>query len=139
MNKKNIFIGSIILVVIAIFYFWFMNHYGKSNATSETNKGYVSGHVSIGPICPVQREGEPCLIPPETYTSREVIIYKANSKTILKKVRLDSEGNYEIALKSGNYWVQINHAGIGEGEKKEAVIKSSQTEIIDFDIDTGIR
>lgn len=139
MNKKNIFIGSIIIVIIALLYFWFMNPYGKSNTGDEENNGYAVGHINIGPICPVQREGEPCPIPTEAYASREVIIYKMDGKTILKKARLDSGGDYKVALKPGNYLIQINPAGIGEGEKKEVVIKQSQTEIIDFDIDTGIR
>lgn len=139
MNKKNIFIGSIVFVVIALLCFWFVNHYSKSNIDREKNKGSVSGHIDIGPICPVERKDTPCLIPPETYSSREVIIYKKNGKTIAKKVKIDNNGDYKTDLIPGNYFVQVKPAGIGEGEKKEVIIKSYENSVINFDIDTGIR
>ena len=101
--------------------------------------GYVSGHVTIGPICPVEREGEQCVIPPETYTSREVLIYSANQTTVLERGKLDALGNYKMALQPGSYYVQISPAGIGPGEKKAVTVKSFETAVVNFDIDTGIR
>ena len=40
---------------------------------------------------------------------------------------------------AGKYFVQISPAGIGAGEKKPAIVKSFETTVVDFDIDTGIR
>ncbi len=55
----------------------------KSTATIKVSKkpvaqnnGTVSGTVTIGPICPVERVDEPCEVPPETYTSRKIIVYE---------------------------------------------------------------
>ena len=138
MNKK-IIIGLIIVIVIIVAYRFYANLYNQSKENSLIETGFVVGHIAIGPICPVEREGGPCPIPPEVYSSREVIIYKTDGKTILKRSRLDSEGNYKIELEHGNYWVQINPAGIGAGEKKKVNIKQSQTTVVNFDIDTGIR
>ncbi|KKQ35409.1 MAG: hypothetical protein US50_C0015G0001, partial [Candidatus Nomurabacteria bacterium GW2011_GWB1_37_5] len=109
------------------------------NSSSNTTAGYVSGHVTIGPFCPVEREGEPCDTPPEAYTSREVIIYENNGSTEKERVNLDQNGNYKITLGPGNYFAQIEPAGIGPGEKKPFTVTSFETTTVDFDIDTGIR
>lgn len=109
----------------------------KDSARVEV--GYVKGHVTIGPFCPVERVDEPCKVPPEAYTSREAVIYLADKVTITKRVHLDTNGNYQITLPPGSYFAQIAPAGIGQGEKKPLTIKSTKTTVVDFDIDTGIR
>jgi len=101
--------------------------------------GYVAGHVTIGPFCPVEREGETCEVPPEAYSSREVIVYESNGVTVKEKGKIDAEGNYKITLGPGNYFIQIEPAGIGPGEKKPVTVKSFETTTLNFDIDTGIR
>jgi hypothetical protein len=102
--------------------------------------GYVAGHVTIGPNCPgPQREGQVCVTPPSAYSSREVFVYDADGKTVNEKGKIDSEGNYKIAVGPGNYFVQVVPAGIGPGEKKPVTIESFKTSTVDFDIDTGIR
>lgn len=102
--------------------------------------GYVAGQITIGPNCPgPEREGYPCSAPAEAYTSREALAYESDGKTIKQRTHLDTEGNYRMPLPPGNYFLQISPAGIGPGEKKPALIKSNQTTVVNFDIDTGIR
>ena len=107
--------------------------------TGRIAGGYVSGYVNIGPFCPVEREGVPCAVPPEAYTSREVVVYQSDRFTEKERVNLDKDGNYKITLGPGNYFAQIEPAGIGPGEKKPFTVISFQTTTVDFDIDTGIR
>jgi len=107
--------------------------------SANSASGYVAGHVTIGPICPVERVDQPCKPSPETYTSREVIVYGSDAATVKTRTHLDGEGNYRIALSPGKYFLQISPAGIREGEKKPVTITSGTTTIVDFDIDTGIR
>jgi hypothetical protein len=109
--------------------------------TSSLNaaSGSIFGHVTIGPNCPVEQEGKPCPTPPETYTSREAIVYGSDSVTVKDRIHLSTEGSYMFTLPAGQYYVQISPAGIGEGEKKPAVVKADQTTEVNFDIDTGIR
>lgn len=101
--------------------------------------GYVTGHVSIGPNCPVERIDQPCKTPPEAYSSREVIVYESDGATINKKGSIDKEGNYKIALAPGKYFIQVSPAGIRPGEKIPLTVKSLETTNVNFDIDTGIR
>jgi len=110
---------------------------GAGSTTSAV--GYVSGHVSIGPNCPVEQVGKPCPPPPAAYSSREVVVYEKDGITIKEKSKINAQGDYKITLAPGIYFIQINPAGIGPGEKKQVTIVSTQTSTIDFDIDTGIR
>jgi hypothetical protein len=112
----------------------------KTVVSSEKKSlGTISGMVTIGPFCPLQRDGVPCPVPPDAYTSREVIVYAENGTTVQARTKLDTSGRYTIAIPPGRYFVQINPAGIGPGEKKSAVVTAAQTTVINFDIDTGIR
>jgi hypothetical protein len=101
--------------------------------------GTLSGTVTIGPICPVEREGVPCDIPAEVYTSRNIVVYGENGMNVLKKEPLDTTGHFSISLAPGKYQLQIDPAGIGAGEKKLVTVTSGKTIVTDFDIDTGIR
>lgn len=101
--------------------------------------GFATGHVTIGPVCPVERIDSPCVIPPETYTSRSIVVYANDGITKVEKTRLDADGSFSVALQAGNYWLQVQPAGIGLGEKKLVSILPNEATTVDFDIDTGIR
>ncbi len=111
----------------------------KSTNDSNFQTGVVNGHITIGPFCPVERIDHPCTVPPEAYTSRSIIVYETDNLSIFKKVSLDTNGNYSLALPVGTYWLQVEPAGIGAGEKKKVVIGTNTINVIDFVIDTGIR
>ena len=141
MKKMVLLIVGIIVILVGGF-FMFSNQNFEDESTDgsqKTAEGYISGHVTIGPFCPVEQEGNRCIVPVEVYTSRNVVVYEVNGLTIKEKIKLDGKGNYKIAISPGTYWVQIQPAGIGPGEKKNAVVTSFKTTTIDFDIDTGIR
>lgn len=145
MRKSNVLILIAIIILVGVGFFIFKS---SKIATDVENPipipdriaaGYIAGSVTIGPFCPVEREGVPCIVPPEAYTSRSVIVYENNRTTIREKGKLDSSGKYNISIGPGNYFIQIDPAGIGPGEKKPATVKSFETTVVDFDIDTGIR
>ena len=104
--------------------------------------GVLEGHVTIGPLVPVVREGEPEPTPnPEVYAAREVVVFKANGKTEFTRIEIDSSGNYRAELPVGTYVVDINHLGIDMAKDlpKEITITEQAVTILDIDIDTGIR
>ena len=110
-----------------------------SAAASSVSQGTVQGAVTIGPICPVESIDHPCVVPPETYTARSVIVYAADKVTELEQQPLDHLGHYTLSLKPGTYGLQIRPAGIGAGEIKPVTVTPNHTSIVDFTIDTGIR
>ena len=105
-------------------------------------KGTLEGHVAIGPLVPVMREGEPTPTPaPEVYAAREIVVYARNGKTEVARAQIDSGGIYRIALPAGTYVIDINRLGMdhGTGLPKEIEIAGGQVTRLDIEIDTGIR
>jgi hypothetical protein len=104
--------------------------------------GTLEGHVTIGPLVPVAREGEPEPTPrPEVYASRQIVIYAQDGRTEITRVQFDGKGNYRVTLPVGTYVVDINHVGIDHGIDlpKTVEILSRQVTRLDVEIDTGIR
>lgn len=106
---------------------------------SVTKTGTVQGTVTVSPVCPVERIDTPCVVPPETYTSRKVVAYDAQGVRVIKELSLKGDGSYVLTLEPGTYLLQIVPAGIGEGEKKSIGIIANTTSTVDFAIDSGIR
>jgi hypothetical protein len=104
--------------------------------------GVLTGHVSIGPLVPVVREGVPEPTPaPEVYAARQVVIYRSDGRKEIARAGIDASGDYRVDLAPGNYVVDINHGGIdmASGLPAEIQIQAGQITRLDIDIDTGIR
>ena len=104
--------------------------------------GVLEGHVTIGPLVPVVREGEPEPTPaPEVYASRQIVIYAKDWRTEITRVQIDSKGDYWVELPVGTYVVDINHVGIERGIDlpMRVGIFSQRVTRLDVEIDTGIR
>jgi hypothetical protein len=107
-----------------------------------TGVGILFGHVTIGPLVPVLREGETEPTPsPEMFAQREVVILDARGKKEIKRVQVDASGSYQIELPSGVYTVDINRIGIDTAAGLPAQIEIRPDEVVQLDIsiDTGIR
>lgn len=107
----------------------------------EKGQAVVFGKVDIGPICPVEREGVPCPVPPEVYTSREVIVYKKDGKTIVARQHLNLKGEYRFEIPAGSYVIDIAQSGIDFSKELPLDITLSEGKLLEvnFSIDTGIR
>jgi hypothetical protein len=104
--------------------------------------GVLEGHVTIGPLVPVVREGEEAPTPaPEVYMAREIVIFRENGKTEFTRLKIDTQGNYRAELPVGTYVVDINRIGIDSaaGLPKQIEITRRGITKLDIDIDTGIR
>jgi len=113
-----------------------------SCAQAPRQSGILKGHVSIGPLLPVQRVGEVEPTPsPEIYKDREIVIYLKDGKTEFARLKLDDHGDYRATLPVGTYVVDINHLGIDMSRELPKVVEIREGEItrLDIDIDTGIR
>ncbi len=104
--------------------------------------GSLEGHVSIGPLLPVQRSGEPTpTVPPDAYAARQIIVYQADGKTVVTRLTPDKDGNYRVQLAPGTYVVGMARVGIDRARDLPATVTvtSGQTTRLDIDVDTGIR
>ena len=112
---------------------------GCTAGTTET--GLLQGHVTIGPIWPVEREGEEREIPCEVYQARKIMVYDKNGHDLLEQVDIDCHGRYRVELEPGVYTVDINRIGIDYSSDvpRQVEIMAGMTFRLDIDIDTGIR
>ena len=103
--------------------------------------GTLDGQVTIGPLQPVQREGEVTVVPPEVYAARKVMVYDKSGKNLIKQVDIDGKGHYQVELQPGTYTITLKPNGIDRSGEvpRQIEIKSGETVTINIDIDTGIR
>ena len=80
-------------------------------------------------------------MPPEAYTSREVILYGADGTTEIKRMNFAPDGTYQFAVPAGVYVLDTPKARIGGSSDlpKTLTVKAGETLVVDFGIDTGIR
>lgn len=124
----------------------FVGHAGPNCEFAEcpsigSTVGILSGKVTIGPICPVERVGVPCPVPSEAYLSREFIAVGTDGKTVAS-FHADPDGSYNVSLAPGIYVVKSAKTGIGYFSKDlpaTVTIVSGQTVTLNINIDTGIR
>ena len=113
-----------------------------SCSTATQAPGALEGHVTIGPLLPVVRQGEPEPTPaPAVYAARQIVVLAADGQKEISRVQIDPNGTYRTALPAGTYVVDINHAGIdrGIGLPQTVEIVSGAVVRLDVEIDTGIR
>jgi hypothetical protein len=104
--------------------------------------GILEGHVTIGPLAPVVREGQAEPTPaPEVYAGREIVVYERDGRTEFTRLKIDANGNYRIELPVGTYVIDINHLGLDMAEDlpQEIEITPQCITRLDIAIDTGIR
>ena len=101
--------------------------------------GSLSGKVTAGPFCPVERVGVPCPVPPDAYSSRDVRIYKTDGTTLVTTKNLNADGTYKLELPAGEYIAEVVGFGMRGNERFRVKILTAQTTELNFNIDTGIR
>lgn len=109
---------------------------------SESGKtATLQGQMSIGPICPVERQGEPCNPTAEMYAARKISVFSSNGKTLIATITPDKEGKFKITLPEGKYVLSMRQSGVGSisGLPATVTIKSTAPVTLSIDVDTGIR
>jgi hypothetical protein len=106
--------------------------------------GFLEGTVSIGPLCPVEKDppDPDCLPTYETYKAYPVTIKTSNGRRKIAQLNPALDGSYKIELNPGNYLVILeteqNRIGSSNLPAKVVIISLNKT-ILNIDIDTGIR
>jgi len=106
--------------------------------------GFLEGVISIGPICPVEKDPpDPgCLPTYETYKAYPVTIWTSNGRRKIAQINPALDGSYKIELNPGHYLVVLENDKNSIGSSNlpaEVVIRSQAETILNVDIDTGIR
>lgn len=111
-----------------------------SGNTSDT-KGILSGTMTIGPVCPVERIDHPCTPTPEMFAANKVFVYKNNTTQLVATLTPDAVGHFSGALTPGTYTVDVGHQAVGgaRGVPVQVSVSAGKTATVNIDIDTGIR
>ena len=111
---------------------------GSKSVTSPTTRqtlGVVTGRVTAGPTCPVERVGHPC---PQRPVVAEVQA-RAGAR-VVASVRSDVDGSYRVELPSGSYTlVAVTQNLLPRCTPLTMTVTSGQTTSADIACDTGIR
>ena len=106
----------------------------------------LQGAVTIGPISPVEKEGECPPVPAEVFQERKLIIYDESGENLVREVYFTQIGNgatgyYTAQIGPGTYVVDINHLGVDTAANLpvKITVTGDETVTIDVNIDTGIR
>ena len=110
--------------------------------TRET--GFLEGKISIGPICPVERDPpDPgCLPTAETYKAYPVSVWTSNGRRKIAPINPALDGSFITELTPGNYLVILENGQNKIGSSTLPVgisIISEETTSLNINIDTGIR
>ncbi len=116
------------------------------NATSEfSEKGTLAGTVTIGPLCPVEREPpDPGCRPTDaTYKAWPIALFTPDKKAEIIKIVPSLNGTFSIELPVGDYVVGLEKSqasGIGRNNLPVNItIKVGENLTLNINIDTGIR
>ncbi len=108
----------------------------------KSTRGYLSGKVTIGPLCPVEKiPPDPnCQATVETYNSWPIAIFNSDGINV-KTITGDATGSFNLELAPGEYTIDLeNKPGVGGSNlPKRVKISLGETQEISIDIDTGIR
>jgi hypothetical protein len=105
----------------------------------STDSG-VEGVVTIGPTCPVMREGDASCADRPYVTIVQVIAVGSPKSSPFTTAKTDAEGRYKIMLPPGNYALQpVGGSVMPRCETREIAVAPSIITKIDLSCDSGIR
>ncbi|MEK7627640.1 MAG: hypothetical protein AAB397_03600 [Patescibacteria group bacterium] len=134
----------ILIIAIAVVGYGIFTFRSKQGPVvdNENMIAVIKGSVDVGPICPVVREGVPCPVPAEAYTSRQIVIYQLDGITEIARSAINADGAYSFELKPGSYVLDTARKDIGYASKDTPYVfslRAGEIKEFDFSIDTGIR
>ncbi len=102
-------------------------------------QGTLSGSVTLGPTCPVERIPPDPNCAPKPFSTSISILNSENTK-ILKTINSDTNGAFSVNLDSGTYILQAKGGAVlPRCSQVSVVIKSGEQTKTEISCDTGIR
>lgn len=100
----------------------------------------VEGIVTLGPTCPVMREGDTSCADKPYATTIQVIVLGSPKSSPFATVESDKDGRYKIMLPPGEYAIQpVGGSSLPRCETKNITIEPSKIIKANLSCDTGIR
>ena len=140
-DMKRIYLFLILVLVVVGFGCTQSSSSGENNKIKPVEFGILEGRITIGPLCPVERDppDPSCLPTAKTFAANPVFV-KAGSENIAK-LEPTLNGSYELELAVGDYTVvssKVSRIGKQSVPQDITITSNTRTEL-NIHIDTGIR
>jgi hypothetical protein len=107
-----------------------------ATTTPGISQSGVSGTVTAGPTCPVERPDEPC--PPQPLAVHIIAIGAGG--TTVAQTDSATDGRYQMALPAGRYTLRVDTGGTFPTCPDASItVATGATTVADISCDTGIR
>lgn len=137
MYKKIILFLLAIIIISGVSY---LAYWPIIKTEPEKIDSGVEGIVTLGPTCPVMREGDLSCADKPYATTIQAIAMGSPKSSFFTTVESDKEGKYKITLPPGEYALQpVGGSVMPRCETKNITIKPSEILKINLSCDTGIR
>ena len=109
---------------------------GSSAAiTARSLDSGIVGQVLLGPTCPVERAGHPCVRPYRT----TVAVFAARTLHRLTTFRSGADGRFRVRLAAGSYRLEGTHGGLPRLAPVLVTVRPDRFTSVTIMFDTGIR
>ena len=109
---------------------------GSSSNASTQSTGTLSGRVTAGPTCPVERVGHPCPPAPVSAT----VLAKNADGTVVGTTHTDKDGRYRLRLPPGSYkLLAVTPMPLPRCPPVNVNVSASRTTRVGISCDSGIR
>lgn len=105
-----------------------------ASAAGDGSSG-ISGLITMGPMCPVIREGEPC---PDKAIEAEVEVLAASGRKVTT-FHSDKDGRFRVPLKPGEYLLRPRGNGPQRAPEQQVTVPEGAFATVDIHYDSGIR
>ena len=142
---------------------------GSAPASAAQSYGWLTGRVTIGPMCdgmvarssPAEPPVEPCEGEAEraaqARAARAVIVYDQATRSIVARARVARSGTFRVRVPAGTYVINLSGPGgeigpmrepslreldvdrVGNARPQTVNVVAGKTVTVDFNVDTGIR
>lgn len=110
---------------------------GLEPTATPAGTGVISGHIEIGPLCPV----EPCTPqPPGPYDEMKVVLLRDG--VVMVEYDLDENGMFSGEAAAGEYRLEVRpceYMGCSATLPLQVTVRKEVPVTVDIEIDTGIR
>ncbi len=115
---------------------------GCAASTTTERPAVLEGKITIGPLMPVVREGDPVpTVPADLYRGRKVQLFDPDGTTLVQDIPVNDDGSYRAEVAPGTYIVSVSLSGIEYSKDVPTIVRLAprQAVRVNIDIDTGIR
>ena len=110
---------------------------GEKPTATPAGTGVISGHIDIGPLCPV----EPCTPQPTNpYDGMQVVLFTDDE--VIAEFDLNEKGMFSGEAPAGEYQLEVRpceYMGCSATLPIRVTMRADVPVTVELDIDTGIR